>query len=178
MEQEVFTQTAIMLDNYDQLETTEKLYKVTEANILDEEEGSKLGSLKAAEDYNLNLYGSTIFTTAFLGLAFLLATGSILYFKQMSEADEEAESYKTLRKIGFTQDELLRGIMMKQLFNFGVPLVIGLLHSYFAVKSGWFLFGTEMTTPLVITMALYIAMYAIFAALTINYYKKIIKQAL
>ena len=178
MEQEVFTQTAIMLDNYDQLETTEKLYKVTEANILDEEKGSKLSSLKAAEDYNLNLYGSTIFTTAFLGLAFLLATGSILYFKQMSEADEEAESYKTLRKIGFTQDELLRGIMMKQLFNFGVPLVIGLLHSYFAVKSGWFLFGTEMTTPLVITMALYIAMYAIFAALTINYYKKIIKQAL
>lgn len=178
MEQEVFTQTAIMLDNYDQLETTEKLYKVTEANILDEEKGSKLNSLKAAEDYNLNLYGSTIFTTAFLGLAFLLATGSLLYFKQMSEADEEAEAYKTLRKIGFTQDELLRGIMMKQLFNFGVPLVIGLLHSYFAVKSGWFLFGTEMTTPLVITMALYIAMYAIFAALTINYYKKIIKQAL
>lgn len=177
-EQEVFTQTAIMLDNYDQLETTEKLYKVTGANILDEVKGSKLSSLKAAEDYNLNLYGSTIFTTAFLGLAFLLATGSILYFKQMSEADEEAESYKTLRKIGFTQDELLRGIMMKQVFNFGVPLVIGLLHSYFAVKSGWFLFGTEMTTPLVITMALYIGMYAIFAALTINYYKKIIKQAL
>lgn len=67
---------------------------------------------------------------------------------------------------------------MKQLFNFGVPLLIGLLHSYFAVKSGWFLFGTEMTTPLIITMVLYIVMYMVFALFTINYYKKIIKQAL
>ncbi|MCH7323578.1 ABC transporter permease [Solibacillus sp. MA9] len=168
--------------NEETYEQVEKLYKTTGANIFREsqEDGQirKLSSQQTEVKENLNMFGTTIFTTAFLGLAFLLATGSILYFKQMSEADEEAESYKILRKIGFTQDELLRGIMMKQVFNFGVPLVIGLLHSYFAVKSGWFLFGTEMTTPLLITMALYISMYILFAALTINYYKKIIKQAL
>lgn len=163
-------------------EQVEKLYKTTGANVFlqSQEDGqiSKLSSRQTEIKENLNLYGTTIFTTAFLGLAFLLATGSILYFKQMSEADEEADSYKILRKIGFTQEELLRGIMMKQVFNFGIPLVIGLLHSYFAVKSGWFLFGTEMTTPLLITVALYISMYTLFAVLTINYYKKIIKQAL
>lgn len=178
------SQTAIDLvdANEETYEQVEKLYKSTGANIFSEstEDGqmNKLSSLQSEKKENLNMYGTTIFTTAFLGLAFLLATGSILYFKQMSEADEEAESYKILRKIGFTQDELLRGIIMKQVFNFGVPLLIGLLHSYFAIKSGWFLFGTEMTTPLLITMGLYIAMYILFAALTINYYKKIIKQAL
>ncbi|MEK3764015.1 ABC transporter permease [Solibacillus sp. FSL K6-4121] len=177
-------QTSINLTDADEetYKLVEKLYKQTGANVLFEShEGNtvnKLSSQQSTVEYNLNLYGTTIFTTAFLGLAFLLATGSILYFKQMSEADEEAESYRILRKIGFTQDELLRGIMMKQLFNFGVPLLIGLLHSYFAVKSGWFLFGTEMTTPLLITMTLYIAMYIVFATLTISYYKKIIKQAL
>lgn len=163
-------------------EQVEKLYKTTGANIfLESKEDGQISNLSSQQTEikeNLNMYGTTIFTTAFLGLAFLLATGSILYFKQMSEADEEADSYKILRKIGFTQDELLRGIIIKQVFNFGVPLIIGLLHSYFAVKSGWFLFGTEMTTPVLVTMALYIAMYMVFAALTINYYKKIIKQAL
>jgi len=163
-------------------EQVEKLYKTTGANIfLESKEDGQISNLSSQQTEikeNLNMYGTTIFTTAFLGLAFLLATGSILYFKQMSEADEEADSYKILRKIGFTQDELLRGIIIKQVFNFGVPLLIGLLHSYFAVKSGWFLFGTEMTTPVLVTMALYIAMYMVFAALTINYYKKIIKQAL
>ena len=122
--------------------------------------------------------GTVIFTTAFLGLAFLIATGSILYFKQMSEADQERASYTILRKVGFSEGDLLKGIYVKQLFNFGVPLVIGLLHSYFAVKSGWFLFGSELLAPLIITMSLYILMYAIFATLSIQYYKRVIKQAL
>lgn len=122
--------------------------------------------------------GTVIFTTAFLGLAFLLATGSILYFKQMSEADQERASYTILRKVGFSERDLLKGIYIKQLFNFGVPLLIGLLHSYFAVKSGWFLFGSELLAPLIITMSLYILMYAIFATLSIQYYKRVIKQAL
>ena len=47
----------------------------------------------------------------------------------------------------------MKGIYTKQLFNFGVPLLIGLLHSFFAVKSGWFLFGTEFETPVIITMS-------------------------
>ncbi|MER1999821.1 MAG: FtsX-like permease family protein, partial [Lysinibacillus sp.] len=178
LEQKSFIQTGIYLEDTKRQEEIEKLYKTTGANILDEEEGSKLSSRKAVEEYNLNMFGTTIFTTAFLGLAFLLATGSILYFKQMSEADEELASYTVLRKIGFTEQEILRGVVYKQAFSFGVPLLIGLLHSYFAVKSGWFLFGTELTTPLLVTMGLYIAMYIIFAVLTISYYKKIIKQAL
>ena len=96
----------------------------------------------------------------------------------MSEAEEEREAYTILRKIGFTQQEILRGIYAKQAFNFGVPLLIGLLHSYFAVKSGWFLFGTELVVPLVVTMGLYIVMYIVFAALAVNYYKKVIRESL
>lgn len=175
-------QTSIQLvDPTDEtLTMTEQLYKQTGANILSEQEGQlqKLASLEGATVYNLNLYGITIFTTAFLGLAFLLASGSILYFKQMSEADEEIASFTILRKIGFTEQEILRGILMKQAFNFGVPLVIGLLHSYFAVKSGWFLFGTEMLMPLLIVMGVYITLYSVFAWLSLTYYKKVIKHAL
>lgn len=122
--------------------------------------------------------GMSVFVTAFLGLAFLVTTGSILYFKQMSEAEEERDSYAILRKIGFSTKDIMRGIYAKQAFNFGVPLVIGLLHSYFAVKSGWFLFGTELITPLVITMSLYVAMYTVFAVLSVGYYKKVVNESL
>jgi len=107
-----------------------------------------------------------------------MTTGSILYFKQMSEAEEERGSYTILRKIGFAERDIMRGIYMKQAFNFGVPLVIGLLHSYFAVKSGWFLFGTELTAPLWIAMCCYIALYTIFAILSVGYYKKVIRASL
>ncbi|MGM9951161.1 MAG: FtsX-like permease family protein, partial [Lysinibacillus sp.] len=68
------------------------------------------------KDY-LGMLGVTIFTTAFLGLAFLLATCSILYFKQTAEADEQKDSFTIMRKIGFSEQELMRGIYAKQLFN-------------------------------------------------------------
>ncbi|HLR63527.1 MAG TPA: ABC transporter permease [Lentibacillus sp.] len=122
--------------------------------------------------------GLTMFIVGFLGLTFLITSGCILYFKQMDESEEEKPTYTILRKLGFTRDDLVRGIWYKQLFNFGIPLILGLLHSYFAVKSGWFIFGTEMLTPTVIVMAIYTVLYSIFGVLSVRYYKRVIREAL
>ncbi|WP_110928152.1 FtsX-like permease family protein [Bacillus massiliglaciei] len=122
--------------------------------------------------------GLIMFIVGFLGLTFLITSGCILYFKQMDESEEEKPNYTILRKLGFTQGDLLKGIRAKQLFNFGIPLIIGLLHSYFAVQSGWFLFGTELWAPMIIVMVIYTILYSIFGMLSILYYKKVIKSAL
>ncbi|MGJ7911945.1 FtsX-like permease family protein [Neobacillus sp. LXY-1] len=122
--------------------------------------------------------GLAMFIVGFLGLTFLITSGCILYFKQMGEGEEEKPNYTILRKLGFTQGDLLRGIRAKQLFSFGIPLVVGLSHSYFAVQSGWFLFGAEVWTPMIIVMVLYTALYSIFGVLSVLYYKKVIKEAL
>ncbi|MDV2886719.1 FtsX-like permease family protein [Alkalihalophilus pseudofirmus] len=122
--------------------------------------------------------GLIMFIVGFLGLAFLITSGCILYFKQVEEGDEEQPNYKILRKLGFTEKDLLKGILGKQLFNFGIPLIVGLVHSYFAVKSGWFFFGTELWTPMIIVMGLYAALYSIFGILSVLYYKKVIKMSL
>ncbi|HHY74747.1 MAG TPA: ABC transporter permease [Bacillus bacterium] len=122
--------------------------------------------------------GLIMFIVGFLGLTFLITSGCILYFKQMGECEEEKPNYTILRKLGFTQADLLKGVKAKQLFNFGIPLIIGLCHSYFAVQSGWFLFGTELWTPMIIVMILYTALYSIFGLLSVRYYKKVIKEAL
>lgn len=177
-------QATINLKSKEDIATAEKLYIQTGAGVI-----SALDSKGKSNQYiqlsfenerkeNIEDLGLTIFTTAFLGLAFLMTTGSILYFKQMSEAEEERGSYTILRKIGFAERDIMKGIYMKQAFNFGVPLTIGLLHSYFAVKSGWFLFGSELTAPLWIAMSCYIALYAIFAILSVGYYKKVIRESL
>ncbi|KGX86095.1 FtsX-like permease family protein [Pontibacillus litoralis] len=122
--------------------------------------------------------GLTMFIVGFLGLTFLITSGCILYFKQMDESESEKANYTILRKLGFTQSDLLQGIRRKQLFNFGIPLVIGLLHSYFAVRSGWFLFGTSLWTPMIIVMVIYTALYSLFAIQSVLYYRRVIKQAL
>ncbi|AYB47447.1 FtsX-like permease family protein [Paenibacillus lautus] len=122
--------------------------------------------------------GLMMFIVGFLGLTFLITSGCILYFKQMEEGEEEKPNYTILRKLGFTQGNLLTGIQIKQLFNFGIPLVVGLSHSYFAVKSGWFFFGTELWLPMVMVMLLYTALYSIFGLLSVMFYKRVIKEAL
>ncbi len=177
-------QSSITIAAKEDLVMAEKLYVQTNAGVIttkDHEGKTQQYTQSSYEEKrkdNIESLGLTIFTTAFLGLAFLMTTGSILYFKQMSEAEEERGSYTILRKIGFAEKDIMRGIYMKQAFNFGVPLIIGLLHSYFAVKSGWFLFGTELTAPLWIAMCCYIALYTIFAILSVGYYKKVVRESL
>ncbi|MNO67006.1 Bacitracin export permease protein BceB [compost metagenome] len=122
--------------------------------------------------------GLIMFIVGFLGLTFLVTSGCILYFKQMDESEEEKPNYTILRKLGFTEGDLLKGIQAKQIFNFGIPLIVGLVHSYFAVKSGWFFFGSELWTPMMIVMVLYTVLYSIFGFLSVQYYKKVIRGAL
>ncbi|MFY3792654.1 FtsX-like permease family protein [Ureibacillus sp. MALMAid1270] len=179
------THTGINLIEKGDMEKAEVIYKslADERGIeLEYKEGYPFthtpSSYEELRKQNIVSFGMTIFVSAFLGLAFLLTTGSILYFKQMAEAEDEKESYTTLRKIGYSTSDIMKGIYAKQLFSFGVPLIIGLLHSFFAVKSGWFLFGSEFEAPLLIIMSLYILMYAVFAILSIQYYKKVVKGSL
>lgn len=124
------------------------------------------------------LMGLMMFIVGFLGLTFLITSGCILYFKQMDESEDEKSNYTILRKLGFTQGDLTKGIGLKQVFNFGIPLIIGLSHSYFAVQSGWFFFGAELWTPMALVMILYTGLYSIFGFLSVLNYKKVIRNAL
>ncbi|SDN92818.1 bacitracin transport system permease protein [Psychrobacillus sp. OK028] len=178
-------QVGINLVDRSQLKEVQTIYEDTTNNgrfeVTKEDGVVDSVNMASQEEFRLSMldvYGLIIFVTGFLGLAFLMTTGSILYFKQMTEAEEEKASYTVLRKIGFTANELMKGIYIKQLFSFGVPLVIGLLHSYFAVKSGWMLFGTELVMPLLITMSIYVILYSIFAFLTIGYYRRVVNDSL
>ncbi|WP_149094369.1 ABC transporter permease [Paenibacillus terrae] len=157
--------------NEEQIKEADRLF--TAANFNDQQ----TSRLEMSSNQKRNM-GVIMFVVGFLGLTFLITSGCILYFKQMDESEDEKANYTVLRKLGFTQGDLLRGIKIKQIFNFGIPLVIGLSHSYFAVQSGWFLFGTEIWMPMIIVMVLYTALYSIFGILSILYYKKVIKAAL
>ncbi|MBM7540229.1 FtsX-like permease family protein [Amphibacillus cookii] len=122
--------------------------------------------------------GLAMFIVGFLGLTFLITSGCILYFKQMDESEDEKSNYTILRKIGYTKHDLIKGIQIKQIVNFGIPLILGLSHSYFAVKSGWFFFGTELWTPMLIVMVIYTVLYSGFGLLSVNYYKEVINKSL
>ncbi|AWB45545.1 ABC transporter permease [Paenibacillus sp. CAA11] len=126
----------------------------------------------------LKSFGLYIFISGFLGLVFLVSTGSILYFKQIAEAEEEKRSFLTLRQLGFDVKDIMSGIVRKQLFVFAIPLLIGLLHSIFAVKAASVLVLSNIVVPSAIAMGVYGLIYFMFGALTILHYRKLVKSVM
>nr|WP_172372552.1 FtsX-like permease family protein [Sporosarcina jiandibaonis] len=170
---------AVNLLDRDQLEAASKIF--SQSKYIDNAEGENYAystDYYSMYENGILTNGLLIFIAGFLGLVFLISTGSILYFKQMTEAEQEKQNYATLRQLGFTVKDIMRGIIRKQMFVFGLPLAIGLLHSVFAIKAASFLFMSDITIPTTIAMGLYALIYIVFAFLTVGYYRKTVKAAL
>ncbi len=116
--------------------------------------------------------GQAIFIGAFLGLVFLISTGSIIFFKLLSESNEEGVKYKILRNIGVDRQEI-KSLLSKQiLFFFAAPLIIGIMHSLVAVSILEKLLGMDLTVPISITILAYTGIYMIYYLITLKSYIK------
>lgn len=80
---------------------TEKLKKVISEE--DAEGREQFSDFYTIFRSGIETSGLMMFSGIFLGLVFLLATGSIIYFKQLTEAHADRERYIVLRKLGVTK---------------------------------------------------------------------------
>lgn len=120
--------------------------------------------------------GLIIFLGAFMGLLFLMATGSIIFFKQLSEANEDKDRYSILRKIGVTNKEIKTSISKQILIVFALPLVIGMTHSLVASKLLTIILRVNLTLPIILTCLAYTVIYMIYYFLTVNSYYNIVSS--
>lgn len=120
--------------------------------------------------------GLLIFIGAFLGLLFLIATGSIIFFKQLSEANDDKTRYGILRKIGFTNKEIKTSIGKQIFIVFSLPLVIGITHSLVASTLLTKLLRINLTLPIILTIGSYTVVYMIYYFLTVNSYYNIVSS--
>ncbi|AXP00692.1 ABC transporter permease [Bacillus anthracis] len=122
----------------------------------------------------LETTGLMMFIGLFLGLVFLLATGSIIYFKQLTEASADRDRYIVLHKVGVTKQEMKKAIAKQVSFIFAIPLVIGILHSLFALKGLGNILPYEIMIPLLISIGVYGVIYIGYYFLTVRSYYKIV----
>ena len=75
---------------------------------------------------------STFLLIAFLVVLFFIATGSILYFNNISAVSDSGADYEILGKMGYT-DRKLKKIIRKQVLTFfSIPFLLGLTDCIFA----------------------------------------------
>lgn len=120
--------------------------------------------------------GLLIFIGGFLGLVFLGATGSIIYFKQLTEATLDKERYVILYKIGVNKKEVKKSISKQILFIFALPLLAGIAHSIVALTMLSKIMEMNLMIPVGMCIGVYVCIYIAYYFLTVrNYYKIIIK---
>ncbi|PFR38530.1 FtsX-like permease family protein [Bacillus thuringiensis] len=124
----------------------------------------------------IEMSGLIMFSGIFLGLVFLLATGSIIYFKQLTEANADRERYIVLRKLGVTKKEMKKAIAKQMRFIFFIPLVVGILHTLFALKGLATVLPYEIAVPLLLSIGVYSIIYIGYYLLTVRSYFRIVSK--
>lgn len=77
----------------------------------------------------------TMFIGVFVSCLFFIASASLLYFKLFTEAEDDRQQFTILRDLGLTKRELLRIVNQELGTVFFLPVLFGLLHAGFALKT-------------------------------------------
>jgi len=129
---------------------------------------------KYEEAYQTN--GMMIFIGGFIGSLFLLATGSILYFKQLMDAQEDRPRYAVLQKIGMNRREVRMAVQKQLGLLFALPVLVALVHSSIVLTR----FGEMAKQPLLgygtIVMFVYVLVYAGFYRMTVRSFTGVMER--
>ncbi|MDO5557964.1 MAG: ABC transporter permease [Oscillospiraceae bacterium] len=139
--------------------------------------GGLPGNMSYIEIYKANfaLFGSYAFIGFFLGTLFSLASGSVLYYKLIMEAQEEAPRYAILRKTGMKKREVQASVAKQLGLVYGLPLLAGLVHTLFGLllynrALGEMSSQTPTLSNAAIVVLAYVGVYGIFYALSVKSY--------
>lgn len=118
------------------------------------------------KDDNAPLMGLVYFMGSFLALVFVMATGSIICFKFLSEAYMDKDKYKMLGKIGMTENEIHSSISKQIGISYSLPLIIGIIHSMFAIKVLSQMLKYNIIFPAAISVLIFTLIYFLFFIFT------------
>lgn len=123
----------------------------------------------------MSLSSSTFLLISFLVVLFFIATGSILYFNNISAVSDSRADYEILSKMGYTNRKLKKIIRKQVLTFFGIPFLFGLIDCIFATivyKKALMqnLLGNTIVLyfPTVIAIALTAFIYCIYYFITVH----------
>ena len=114
--------------------------------------------------------GLFLFVMLFHGVLFLMALGSILYYKQLNESRFDAPRYRILERVGMDKRDIRRSVGQQLALVFGIPLVIGIVHSVFAIRVLDMVWPQSQWGPYAFVVGVYTLLYALYYLATWKQY--------
>lgn len=165
-----YPRTTVLSLNGPGLKNNESIYTAME-KITDNSPYLQGNSHRIQELLTLN--SSTFLLIGFLVVLFFIATGSILYFNNVSAITDSREDLDILKKMGYSSKKI-KIIIRNQVFTFfSIPFIIGLTDSLFALlvyKRGLMqnLLGDTLIQylPVAVSVGVTAAIYMIYYMIT------------
>ena len=110
-----------------------------------------------------------------LSLLLVIATGSLIFNKQIGNIFENKERFLTLRKIGANENHISKILFKETRIIFLVPIILGTIHSIFAVRILSDYLGRSIIQPVLITLIIFYFAYGIFYLSTVAYSSKLLR---
>ncbi len=124
----------------------------------------------------LQLVGMMAFIGIFIGLLFITATGSIIYFRISMEAQEDKNKFIILRKIGVSKSEIRKAISKELIVLFGLPFLVAAISTAVASIPLSKMMAFHIYKELVIIVLVYAVLYSIYYLITLNSYVKTVSE--
>ena len=123
----------------------------------------------------VSLNSSTFLLIGFLVVLFFIATGSILYFNNISAIADSKSDYDILTKMGYTNRKIKKIIRKQVITFFSIPFLFGLADCIFATL----VYKTALTqnllanslvlyAPTILAIALTLIIYLIYYCMTVH----------
>ncbi len=144
--------------------------------------GSTIGASTRLSIYegSVGLGALVTFIGLYLGVIFLISSAAILALKELSEATENKERFKMIRKIGADEKLINKALFRQIAIFFLAPLVIAIIHSIFGIMFCNYIletFGNEsLLLAIVLTAIFLILIYGGYLLITYYCSKRIIKE--
>lgn len=160
--------TSVINDLREYIKTTDVSWMVTEKK-------------QARNDFN-TLYGGFLFIGILIGIVFLVATILIIYYKQISEGEDDKERFEIMKKVGL-DDREIKGIIKKQTsIVFLSPVIVASVHLFFAypaIQKMLYLLNLRedeiFRMVMIGTVLIFLVVYVLVYFLTSKVYYKIVK---
>ncbi len=117
-----------------------------------------------------SLYGGLLFIGIFLGLAFIIATVLIIYYKQISEGRDDKDRFDIMQKVGLSKQEIKKTINSQVLTVFFLPLLVSFVHLAVAFPILTKLLAMLMLTNKTLFLGCTVASAAVFTLFYIAIY--------
>jgi putative ABC transport system permease protein len=132
------------------------------------------------KDAAMTLSATVVFVGLYLGIVFLISSAAILSLKELSQAADNRDKYKALRRMGVDNGMINRSLLAQSGFFFGLPLFIAIIHSCFGLQTAQMIltiYGKgEMIRSIIMAGLVILGIYGIYFFITYFCSRKIISE--